>query len=79
MDKANVSIRKYFNKQTLSEISHIAAKKLILIRPKLRLSRHPSVKRMFELLAYNGAFAILPFTAVGLEIYFYCNYRAEYE
>jgi hypothetical protein len=34
---------------------------------------------MFELLAYNGAFAILPFTAVGLEIYFYCNYRAEYE
>ena len=34
---------------------------------------------MFELLAYNGAFAILPFTAVGLEIYFESNYRAEYE
>jgi hypothetical protein len=66
MDKANVSIRKYFNKQTLSGISHIAAKKLILRHPKLRLSRHPSVKRMFELLAYNGAFGTTPYSGAAL-------------
>jgi hypothetical protein len=79
MDKANVSIRKYFNKQTLSGIPHIAAKKLILRHPNLRLSRHPSVKRMFELLAYNGAFGTNPYSGAGLEMYFYCNYGDEYE
>ena len=79
MDKANVSIRKHFNKQTLSGISHIAAKKLILRHPNLRLSRHPSVKRMFELLAYNGAFGTTPYSGAGLEMYFYCNYGDEYE
>ena len=52
MDKANVYIRKYFSKQTITGISsHIAAKKLILRCPKLRLNF--SVKRMFELLAYD--------------------------
>jgi hypothetical protein len=53
MDKANVSIRKYFSKQTLSGISsHIAAKNLILRHHKLRLNI--SVKRMMiELLAYS--------------------------
>jgi hypothetical protein len=78
MDKANVSIRKYFSKQTLSGISsHIAAKNLIFRHPKLRLNF--SVKRMFELLAYNGAFGITPYSGAGLEMYFYCNYRDEYE
>lgn len=78
MDKANVSIRKYFSKQTLAGISsHIAAKKQILRCPRVRLNF--SVKRMFEFLAYNGAFGIPPYTGVGLEMYFYCNYRDEYE
>jgi hypothetical protein len=36
MDKANVSIIKYFSKQTLSGISHIAAKKLILSKSLYR-------------------------------------------
>jgi hypothetical protein len=70
MDKANVSTRKYFNKQTLSGISsHIAAKKLIFRHPNLRLNF--SVKRMFELLAYNGAFGTTPYSGAGLEMYFY--------
>ncbi|MGI8834244.1 MAG: hypothetical protein ACR2IS_16615 [Nitrososphaeraceae archaeon] len=79
MDKSNVSIRKFFSKQTLAGISsHIAAKKLIFRHPKLRLNI--SVKRMMiELLAYNGTFGIPPYTGVGLEMYFYCNYRDEYE
>jgi hypothetical protein len=34
---------------------------------------------MFEFLAYNGAFGIPTYTGVGLEMYFYCNYRDEYE
>ena len=59
MDKANVSIRKYFSKQTITGISsHIAAKKLIFRHHKLRLNI--SVKRMmFKLLAYNRTFGIL--------------------
>ena len=78
MDKANGSIRKYFSKQTLSGISsHIAAEILIIRCPKLRLNF--SMKRMFELLAYNGSFVIPPYTGAGLEMYFYCNYRDEYE
>jgi hypothetical protein len=79
MDKANVSIRKYFSKQTLAGISsHIAAKKLIFRHHKLRLDI--SVKRMMnEFLAYNGTFSIPPYTGAGLEMYFYCNYRDEYE
>ena len=79
MDKTNVSIRKYFSKQTLSGISsHIAAKKLIFRHPKLRLNF--SVKRiMFELLAYNRTFGITLYTGAGLEMYFYCNYRDEFE
>jgi hypothetical protein len=78
MDKASLSIRKYFSKQTLSGISsHIAAKILILRWSKLRLNFR--MKRMFELLAYNGSFGIPPYTGAGLEMYFYCNYRDEYE
>jgi hypothetical protein len=37
------------------------------------------MKRMFELLAYDGSFGIPPYTGAGLEMYFYCNYRDEYE
>jgi hypothetical protein len=78
MDKANLSIRKYFSKQTLAEISHIAAKKLILRHPKLRLNI--SIKRMMiELLAYNGTFGTTLYSGAGLEMYFYCNYRDEFE
>jgi hypothetical protein len=68
MDKANGSIRKYFSKQTLSGISsHIAAKILILRCPKLRLNF--SMKRMFELLAYNGSFGIPSYTESELPGY----------
>jgi hypothetical protein len=80
MDKANVSIRKYFSKQTITGISsHIAAKKLIFRHHKLRLNI--SVKRMMmiELLAYNGAFSTSLFSGAGLGVYFYCNYRDEYD
>jgi hypothetical protein len=78
MDKANLSIRKYFSKQTITGISHIAAKKLILRHPKLRLNI--SVKRMMnELLAYNGTFGTTLYSGAGLEMYFYCNYRDEFE
>jgi hypothetical protein len=78
MYSPTISFRKYFNKQTLTGISsHFAAKKLTLRCPKLRLNF--SIKRMFELLAYNGAFGTAPYTGVGLEMYFYCNYREEYE
>jgi hypothetical protein len=78
MRSATISFRKYFGKQTLSGISsYFAAKKLILRCPKLRLNF--SMKRMFELLAYNGSFGIPPYTGAGLEMYFYCNYRDEYE
>ena len=72
MDKVNVSIRKYFRKHTLADF-----RKLILRCPRVRLNF--SVKRMFEFLAYNGAFGTPPYTGVGLEMYFYCNYRDEYE
>ena len=78
MDKANVSIRKYFSKQTITGISHIAAKKLIFRHHKLRLNI--SVKRMMiELLAYNGTFGTTLYSGAGLELYFYCNYRDEIE
>ena len=79
MDKANASIRKYFSKQTITGISsHIAAKKLVFRHPKLRLDI--SVKRMLiELLAYNGTFGTTPYSGAGLEMYFYCNYRDEFE
>ena len=79
MDKANVSIRKFFSKQTITGISsHIAAKKLFFRHHKLRLDI--SVKRMMiELLGYNGAFGTTPYFGAGLEMYFYCNYRDEYE
>ena len=79
MDKANVSIRKYFSKQTITGISsHIVSKKLIFRHHKLRLNI--SVKRMmFELLAYNGTFGTTLYSGAGLEMYFYCNYRDEFE
>ena len=79
MDKSNVSIRKFFSIQTLAGISsHIAAKELIFRHPKLRLNI--SVKRMMiELLAYNGTFGTTPYSGAGLEMYFYCNYRDEFE
>jgi hypothetical protein len=79
MDKANVSIRKYFSKQTITGISsHIAAKKLIFRHHKLRLNI--SVKGMMnELLAYNGTFGTTLYSGAGLEMYFYCNYRDEFE
>jgi len=79
MDKANVSIRKFFSKQTITGISsHIAAKKLIFRHHKLRLDI--SVKRMMiELLAYNGTFGTSLYSGAGLKMYFYCNYRDEYE
>jgi hypothetical protein len=79
MDQSNVSIRKFFSKQTLAGISsHIASKKLIFRHPKLRLNIR--VKRMMiELLAYNGTFGTTPYSGAGLEMYFYCNYRDEYE
>lgn len=48
---------KYFSKQMLLGIfSNIAAKKLILRYPKLRLNF--SFKMYFDLLAYNGALGI---------------------
>ena len=79
MDKANISIRKYFSKQTISGISsHIAANKLVFRHHKLRLNI--SVKRiMIELLAYNGTFGTTLYSGAGLEMYFYCNYRDEFE
>ena len=79
MDKANISIRKYFSKQTITGISsHIAAKILIFRHHKLRLNI--SVKRMMnELLAYNGTFYTTPYSRAGLKMYLYCNYRDEYE
>jgi hypothetical protein len=78
MDKANLSIRKYFSKQTITGISsHIAAKKLIFRHYKLRLNIN--VKRLFELLAYNGTFGTTLYSGAGLEMYFYCNYRDEFE
>jgi hypothetical protein len=79
MDKANVSIRKYFSKQTITGISsHIAAKKLIFRHHKLRLNF--SIQRMMnELLAYNGTFGTTLYSVAGLEMYFYCNYRDEFE
>ena len=79
MDKSNVSIIKFFSIQTLAGISsHIAAKKLIFRHPKLRLNI--SVKRiMIELLAYNGTFGTTLYSGAGLEMYFYCNYRDEFE
>jgi hypothetical protein len=79
MQSATISFRKYFNKQTLSGISsHIAAKKLILRHHKLRLDI--SIKKiMIELLAYYGTFGTSLYIGAGLEMYFYCNYRDEYE
>ena len=79
MQSATISFRKYFSKQTLSGISsHIAAKKLIFRHHKLRLNI--SVKRMMiELLAYNGTFGTSLYSGAGLGVYFYCNYRDEYD
>jgi len=34
---------------------------------------------MIELLGYNGAFGTTPYFGAGLEMYFYCNYRDEYD
>ena len=32
-----------------------------------------------ELLAYNGTFGTTLYSGAGLEMYFYCNYRDEFE
>ena len=77
MHSATISIRKYFSKQTFSGILYIASKKLILRPPKLQLNS--SVRRMFELLGNNGAFGTITYSGADLEMYFYCNYRDEYE
>ncbi|MGI8832744.1 MAG: hypothetical protein ACR2IS_08930, partial [Nitrososphaeraceae archaeon] len=66
MYSPTISFKKSFSKQTLAGISSHIAKKLILRCPRVRLNF--SVKRMFELLAYNGAFGIPPYTGVGLEM-----------
>jgi hypothetical protein len=34
---------------------------------------------MFEHMAYNGTFGTAPYSGAGLEMYFYCNYRDEYD
>jgi hypothetical protein len=76
MHSATISIRKYFSKQTLAGISsHLTAKN----KSSGILEFDFSIKRMFELLAYDGAFGTTPYTGVGLEMDFYCNYRDEYE
>ena len=78
MFSSTIPFRKYFSKETLSGISsHIVSKKLIFIHPKLRLNF--SIKRMFEHMAYNGTFGTAPYSGTGLEMYFYCNYRDEYD
>ena len=78
MHSATISIRKYFSKQTFSGILYnIASKKLILRPPKLQLNS--SVRRMFELLGNNGDFGTITYSGADLEMYFYCNYRDEYE
>jgi hypothetical protein len=79
MHSATISFRKYFSKQIFARISsHLTARKLILRYPRVRLNLL-RFRKMFELLAYNGAFGTTPYSGAGLEMYFYCNYGDEYE
>jgi hypothetical protein len=78
MSLATVSFRKYFSTENLAGISsHIKGKKLIHRYPKLLTDF--SFKRLIGLLAYNEAFSTPPYTGIGLETYFYCNYISEYD
>jgi hypothetical protein len=63
--------RKFFNIQDL-------AGKLFTIQSnpgysKQRLNFH--FKKLIGLLAHNQTFSTAPYTGVGLETYFYCNYN----
>ena len=62
----------------ISLTSHIAAMKLIFRHHKLQLNI--SVKRMMnEFLVYDIGFGTTPYFGARLEMYFYCNYRDEFE
>jgi hypothetical protein len=71
MHAATIHIRKFFRKQNLE--GKLPAKESIPGNPKLRANFN--FKRLIGLLTYNEAFGTPPYTGIGLETYFYCNYN----
>jgi hypothetical protein len=71
MNAAPIFLKKFLNIQKVYQ--EIFQKKPTHDYPKLR----PNVnfKSLIGLLAYNEAFSSPPYTGVGLETYFYCNYN----
>jgi hypothetical protein len=68
---ATIHLRKFLNIQSLA--GKLWRKQSISGYPKLRPNF--SFKSLIGLLAYNEAFSTPPYTGVGLETYFYCNYN----
>jgi hypothetical protein len=72
---ATIYFRKFFNIQSIAV--NLSGKKSIYGYSRLRPNFN--FKRLIGLLGYNEAFSTPPYTGVGLETYFYCNYNAVYE
>jgi hypothetical protein len=71
MDAATIYFRKFFSKRNLA--GKLSGKESISGYHKLRPNFN--FKRLTGLLTYNEAFSTPPYTGIGLETYFYCNYN----
>jgi hypothetical protein len=71
MHAATTYFRKFFSKQNLA--GKLSGKESIPGYSKLRANF--DFKRLIGLLTYNEAFSAPPYTGIGLETYFYCNYN----
>jgi hypothetical protein len=71
MHAATTYFRKFFSKQNLA--GKLSAKESIPGYPKLQPIFN--FRRLIGLLTYNEAFSTPPYTGIGLETYFYCNYN----
>ena len=71
MHAATTYFRKFFSKWNLA--GKLSGKESIPGYPILRPIFN--FKRLIRLLAYNEAFSTPPYTGIGLETYFYCNYN----
>jgi hypothetical protein len=71
MHAATIHFRKFFSKYNLA--GKLSGKESFPGYPKLR--ENFDFKRLIGLLTYNEAFSTPPYTGIGLETYFYCNYN----
>jgi hypothetical protein len=71
MHAATTFFRKFISKRNLA--GKLPGKESIPGYPKLQPIFN--FRRLIGLLAYNEAFSTPPYTGIGLETYFYCNYN----